>query len=150
VTVEGTVRTSEASAPPEVVFGVAADVASYPDWATGVAAVEVLERDEMGRARLARFEVDGFIKRITYDLVYEYDAPHRISWRAIPGDDIREMEGYYEFRPRDEGGTEIVYALRVEPAFVIPGFLRRQAEKQIVQAALRGLRRRAEESLEPR
>jgi len=93
--------------------------------------------------------VDGFIKRITYDLVYEYDAPHRISWRAIPGDDIREMEGYYEFRPRDEGGTEIVYALRVEPAFVIPGFLRRQAEKQIVQAALRGLRRRAEESLEP-
>ena len=56
MTVEGTVRTSEASAPPEVVFGVAADVASYPDWATGVAAVEVLERDEMGRARLARFE----------------------------------------------------------------------------------------------
>jgi uncharacterized membrane protein len=149
VTVEGTVRTSETSAPPEVVFGVAADIASYPEWATGVAAVEVLERDELGRTRRARFEIDGFIKRISYELVYEYDAPHRISWRAVPGDDIREMEGYYEFRPRDEG-TEIVYALRVQPAFVIPGFLRHQAERQIVQAALRGLRRRAEESLEPR
>lgn len=141
---EGTVRTSEASAAPEVVFAVAADLAAYPDWATGVAGVEILETDPEGRARRARFEVDGFIKRITYELVYEYQSPNRISWRAVPGDDIREMEGYYEFRPRDEG-TEIVYALRVEPAFVVPGFLRRQAEKQIVQAALRGLRRRAEE-----
>jgi uncharacterized membrane protein len=149
VIVEGTIRTSEAAAPPEAVFGVAADVASYPDWATGVAAVEVLERDPAGRAARARFVIDGFIKRISYELVYEYDPPHRISWRAVPGDDIRSMEGHYEFRPRD-GGTEIVYALRVEPAFVIPGFLRHQAEKQIVQAALRGLRRRAEEGLEPR
>ena len=43
------------------------------------------------------------------------------------------------------GGTAIAYALRVAPNFSVPGFLRRQAEKQIVQAALRGLRLRAEE-----
>jgi ribosome-associated toxin RatA of RatAB toxin-antitoxin module len=141
---EGTLRTSEANASPEEVFAVASDLAAYPEWATGVAAVEILERDEAGRPRRARFEVDGFIKRISYELVYEYDAPHCISWTAIPGPDIKEMEGYYEFNPR-EGGTEIVYALRVEPSFVVPGFLRRQAEKQIVQAALRGLCRRAEE-----
>lgn len=146
---EGTVRTSEASAPPEIVFGVAADLAAYPEWATGVASVEVLEVDAAGRASRVRFEVDGFIKRIGYELLYEYDFPNRISWTAVPGEDIRAMEGYYEFRPRDEG-TEIVYALRVEPAFVVPGFLRRQAEKQIVQTALRGLRRRAEERAEGR
>ena len=35
-------------------------------------------------------------------------------------------------------------ALRVDPAFVVPGFLRRQAEKQIVSNALRGLKKRAE------
>jgi ribosome-associated toxin RatA of RatAB toxin-antitoxin module len=127
-----------------VVFGVAADVAAYPEWATGVAEVEVLETDSAGRAARARFEVDGFIRKIHYELEYEYDPPHRMAWTAVPGEDIREMEGYYEFRERD-GGTEIVYALRVDPAFDVPGFLRRQAEKQIVQAALRGLRRRAEE-----
>jgi len=142
---EGTVRTSGTSAAPEVVFAVAADLAAYPEWATGVSVVEVLESDDDGRARRARFEVDGFIKRIGYELIYEYEQPRRIAWRAVPGDDIKDMEGYYEFRARDDGGTDIVYALRVEPAFVVPGFLRRQAEKQIVQAALRGLRRRAEE-----
>ncbi|OFW66616.1 MAG: hypothetical protein A2Z12_08255 [Actinobacteria bacterium RBG_16_68_21] len=142
---EGTVRTSETSAAPDVVFAVAADLNAYPEWATGVAAVEVLDTDDAGRAQRARFEVDGFIKRISYELVYEYDHPHRIAWRAVPGDDIKDMEGYYEFRAREDGGTDIVYALRVETAFAVPGFLRRQAEKQIVQAALRGLRRRAEE-----
>jgi len=34
----------------------------------------------------------------------------------------------------------------VDPAFSIPGFLRRQAEKQIVGTALRGLKKRAEET----
>lgn len=141
---EGTVRSTEAAASPEQVFAVAVDLPAYPEWATGVSAVEVLATDESGRPKRARFEVDGYIKKISYELEYEYDEPHRMSWRAVPGPDIKDMEGYYEFKPRDEGGTEIVYALRVEPAFVVPGFLRRQAEKQIVQAALRGLRRRAD------
>lgn len=142
---EGTIRTVEAAVGPEAVFAVAVDLEAYPQWATGVTEVEVLETDEAGRAARARFEVDGFIKKITYELEYQYDPPHEMSWRAIPGEDIKDMEGYYRFKPRDDGGTEIVYALRVEPAFVVPGFLRRQAERQIVQAALRGLRLRAEE-----
>lgn len=141
---EGTIRSTESTASPEEVFAVAADLAHYPEWATGVNAVEVLEVDDRGRAVRARFEIEGFVKRITYQLRYEYDEPNLIEWWAIPGEDIREMHGSYRFRPLEGGGTEIVYALRVEPAFTVPGFLRRQAEKQIVSSALRGLRRRAE------
>ena len=144
---EGTVRSTETSASPEVVFSVAADLEAYPEWATGVNRVEVLARDDEGRASRARFEVEGFIKKIGYELEYDYDEPQRICWRAVPGPDIEDMEGYYEFRPLDDGGAEIVYALRVAPAFTVPGFLRRQAEKQIVSSALRGLRRRAEETI---
>lgn len=126
----------------------AADLTAYPEWATGVASVEILTTDEFGRAARAAFVVDGFIKRITYELEYEYDEPHLMSWRAVPGEDIRDMEGSYEFRSTESGGTAIVYALRVAPNFAVPGFLRRQAEKQIVQAALRGLRRQAEQKAE--
>ncbi len=142
---EGTIRSTETSAPPEVVFGVASDLETYPEWATGVVEVVVLDRDDADRPLRAAFVVDGFIKRISYQLEYEYDLPHAISWKAVPGDDIKEMEGSYEFRPTDGGGTAIAYALRVTPNFAVPGFLRRQAEKQIVGAALRGLRLRAEE-----
>ena len=66
------------------------------------------------------------------------------SWSAEPGDDITAMDGSYQFNELDDGGTEVLYALRVDPAFSLPGFLRRQAEKQIVSSALRGLKRRAE------
>ncbi len=141
---EGTIRSTETSASPDTVFAVAADLATYTDWATGLNEVEVLEEGADGRARRARFEIEGFIKRIRYELEYEYDPPKTISWRAIPGPDIRDMEGSYSFTALDGGGTEIVYALRVEPAFTVPGFLRRQAEKQIVTAALRELKRHAE------
>jgi uncharacterized membrane protein len=128
-----------------VVFSVAADLEAYPQWATGVNEVEIVETDPSGRAHRARFEIEGFIKRIRYELEYAYEPPYRISWRAVPGPDIRDMEGSYTFEPLDGGGTEIVYALRVEPAFTVPGFLRRQAEKQIVSSALRGLKHFAEQ-----
>ena len=141
---EGTIRRSETTASPEAVFDVAADLAAYPEWTTGVASVDILEVDDSGLAVRARFELDGFIKRISYELLYEYARPLQISWSAVAGDDIEEMQGRYEFHARDGGGTEIVYALKVAPAFTVPGFLRQQAEKQIVTNALRGLRRRAE------
>jgi hypothetical protein len=40
----------------------------------------------------------------------------------------------------------VVYALTVETVFTIPGFIRRQAERQIVTTALRGLRKRVAET----
>ena len=51
------------------------------------------------------------------------------------------LEGSYQFTSLDDA-TEVVYSLTVEPNFTVPGFLRRQAERQIVTTALRGLRKR--------
>jgi uncharacterized membrane protein len=141
---ESTVQTIEIDATPEECFRVAADLGTYPEWATGVRQVEIHERDAEGRAHKASFVVDGMVKEIAYTLVYDYQEPASITWKAIPGDDITEMDGSYSFNDVGEGRTEVVYALRAQPAFSIPGFLRRQVEKQIVTTALRGLRKRVE------
>ena len=146
---EGTVESIEVKGKPSDVFAVAADLAAYTEWATGVKEVEILETDERGRAHRARFVVDGMVKEITYTLVYSYDEPSSIRWEAEPGPDLKELEGSYVFNQVADGRTEVVYALKVEPSFTIPGFLRRQAEKQLVGTALRGLRKRVE-SLGPR
>lgn len=139
---EGTVQSIEIDAEPAACFAVASDVAAYPDWATGVRSTEVLETDDVGRPHRAAFVIDGMVKEISYTLTYEYDEPTSISWTADPGADLKAMEGSYTFKEISPGRTEIVYALRAEPAFTIPGFLRRQVEKQIVGTALRGLRER--------
>lgn len=142
---EATVESIEMKATPEAVFAVAADLDSYPEWAIGLKEIEVLESDGEGRATRARFVVDGMIKEIAYTLSYTYEEPFAMRWRAEPGsNDIKELEGSYTFREAGEGLTEVVYALKVEPSFTIPGFLRRQAEKQLVATALRGLRKRVE------
>jgi uncharacterized membrane protein len=137
------VQQIEIAASPRDVFDVAAAIGQYPDWAEGVRSVEILDEDDDGRVLRAAFTVDGMVKEIRYTLVYEYDEPTRIAWTAEPGPDITEMEGSYEFIAIDDG-TQVVYALRAEPAFKIPGFLRKQVEKHIVGTAMRGLRKRVE------
>jgi uncharacterized membrane protein len=140
---EGTFQTLEIDAPPEALYDVAADIESYPQWATGVKEVEVLEVDADGSVQRARFVIEGFVKEIEYVLRYTHDRPNMLSWVAeADSKDVKALEGSYAFNPVD-GATEVVYALSVEPNFVVPGFLRRQAEKQIVTTALRGLRKRA-------
>ncbi len=144
VAVEGTVQKVEVSAEPQHVYEVALDLEAYPEWAGGVKAVSIIEEDEYGRPAQAAFVVDGMVKELSYVLDYDYDYDNGFAWKAIPNDDIRLLEGRYEFNELEDGGCEVVYALRVEPAFTVPGFLRRQAEKQIVGTALRGLKKRAE------
>lgn len=139
---EGTFSTLEIDATPEELYDVAADVAAYPEWASGVKEVEVLGTDREGRVDRARFVLEGFVKEIEYVLKYTHDRPNVLSWVAEESDDLEMLEGSYQFDPADDGATEVVYSLSVQPKFIIPGFIKRQAEKQIVTTALRGLRKR--------
>lgn len=143
---EGTVQSIEVSADAQEVYEVALDLDAYPEWATGVKEVEIHEEDEFGRPVRVSFVADAMIKEIAYTLLYRYDLDDGFSWSAEPGTDITAMEGSYRFMEMEDGGTDVLYALKVEPAFTVPGFLRRQAEKQIVSNALRGLKKRAESS----
>lgn len=144
MTIEGTVQSIEVSAPPQLIYEVALDLERYPDWITGVKEVEIHEEDEFGRPVRVSFVADAMIKEIAYTLNYHYGMDNGFSWNAEPGADIKAMDGSYEFNELNDGGTEVLYALKVEPAFIVPGFLRRQAEKQIVSSALRGLKKQAE------
>lgn len=142
--VESTVQSIEIDAPPSRCFQVAADIAAYPEWATGVRTTEVLETDAGGRVRRARFVVDGMVKEITYVLAYRYEDPLTMAWVAEPGPDLATLEGSYTFRPLDGERTEVVYALRADPTFTLPGFVKGRAVRQIVGTALRGLRNRVQ------
>lgn len=143
---EGTVQTIEVAASQQLVYEIALDIERYPDWAGGVKSVVVTEEDEYGRPTVADFTVDAMIKEISYTLDYGFEHENGFTWAARPNNDLTLLEGTYTFNVIDDGNTEVVYALRVEPNFTVPGFLRRQAEKQIVGTALRGLKKRAEEA----
>lgn len=125
------------------IFDVATDFASYPDWNESVKKVEVKATDEEGRATRVWFEVDAKLRVISYTLEYDYSrAPEGFSWRKVDGD-VKELTGSYGF---DEFGpeTDVTYEMSVDPGFPVPKLLKRQAEKQIVRAALQDLKKRVE------
>jgi ribosome-associated toxin RatA of RatAB toxin-antitoxin module len=131
----------EASA--EEIFAVAADVEAYPEWNSAIKKVEVKERDDSGRATKVWMEVDAKLKVVRYTLLYDYsEAPEAFSWSLLDGD-VKELSGRYSFDEFDDV-TEVTYEMSVDPGFAIPGFLKRQAEKQVVRSALEDLKKRVE------
>lgn len=137
--------TIDVKAPAERIFEVATDFESYPQWSSSIKEVRVEERDGEGRATKVWMRVDAKLREVTYTLGYDYsDAPASFSWELIDGD-LKALSGRYSF---DGFGdvTEVTYEMEVDPGFPIPGFLKKQAERQIARSALEELKKRVESS----
>ena len=138
--------TTDVEATAEQIFEVATDFEAYPEWNANIKQAEVKETDDEGRASLVWYEVDAKIKVVKYTLEYDYsDAPNGFSWDLVDGD-VKKLNGSYYFDEFDDV-TEVSYEMEIDPGFPVPGFLKRQAEKQIVRGALDDLKKRVESSL---
>ncbi len=132
-------------ASPERCFAVVSDIESYPDWVPDLKEVDVLERDDEGRPVVCAFRAAAFGRSTSYTLVYDYSkAPEEFAWVQRDGDLTNRLDGYYRFRPVDEGRTEITYQLVAELRVPLPGFIKRRAEGNILHAAIRDLKARVE------
>jgi ribosome-associated toxin RatA of RatAB toxin-antitoxin module len=124
-------------------FEVATDFATYPDWNANIKETKVEETDSEGRATKVWFKVDAKIKVVAYTLAYDYaNAPDSFSWNLVDGD-VKALEGSYTF-DEFEDVTEVRYEMAIDPGFPVPGFMKKQAEKQIARAALQDLKKRVE------
>lgn len=133
----------DVSATAEEIFNVATDFEAYPEWNPNIKKVEVKETDSEGRATKVWMQVDAKVKTVSYTLAYDYsEAPDAFSWDLIEGD-VKALSGSYRFDEFDEV-TEVQYETSLDPGFPIPGFLKRQGEKQIAKGALQDLKKRVE------
>jgi hypothetical protein len=132
--------------PGKVVMSVIADFAGYPQWASGVRSAEVLESAADGRARRVRMGLDAGMIRDSYVLRYDWDGDAMVRWElAEQGAMISEMAGAYVLAERGDG-TDVTYELSVGIRVPMIGMLKRRAEKAIIDAALKGLKSRAEQA----
>ena len=133
-------------APLEDVMEVIEAYESYPDWAD-VLTVDVRQRGEGGRATEVAFEVEvPVLGKASYTLQYRY-APGDtgVSWvtKEARGA-IRDIRGEYLLNELPDGGTKVTYRLAVELGVLVPGFLRTQGSKRVIENALEKLKRRVE------
>ncbi len=123
------------NASPEVVWAIATDLEGYPQWAHDVKDVIVTVRDENGRASEAEFRASALGRSTHYTLSYDYsNAPDSLSWTMLKGDIQRSIEGTYRLAPTADGGTQVRYDLAIELFVPLPGFVKRRAERRILNA----------------
>jgi hypothetical protein len=128
----------------KAVMAIIADFGRYPDWATGVRSADIIEAGPDGRARRVRFALDAGPIKDSYVLAYDWDDDAAVRWQlAEPGSVVTEMSGGY-LLAADGAGTQVSYELAVSTKLPLPGIVKRRAEKMIIDAALKGLRTRAE------
>src|SRR6187399_327936 len=99
-------------APPEHVWALATDFASYPTWARDVKEAVVTSVDDDGRVTEVEYRASALGRSTHYTLAYDYDeAPRRLSWSMVKGDIMRAIDGSYDFSPDGHGGTDVRYDL---------------------------------------
>jgi carbon monoxide dehydrogenase subunit G len=133
-------------APLEDIMEVLEDYEAYPDWAE-VRAVQIRQRGAGGRATEVAFEVDvPVLGKATYTLSYRY-APGDtgLSWTTREaGGAIRDIRGEYLLNEISDSETKVTYRLAVEIGVLVPGFVRTEGAKRVIENALERLKRRVE------
>ncbi len=137
-------QTTTIAAAPERVWAIAADFATYPEWAKDVKDVVVRTRDDDGRPVEVEYRASALGRSTHYTLSYDYSAaPSALAWTLVRGDIMSTIDGAYHFQPTADGGTEVRYDLTIELVVPLPGFVKRRAEVRILNT-VRELKARAE------
>ncbi|HEX7463813.1 MAG TPA: SRPBCC family protein [Actinomycetota bacterium] len=128
------------------IMDVITDYEAYPEWAD-VKSARILERGEGGLATEVAFEVDvPVLGRASYTLAYRY-APGDagVSWVSKEARGaVSDITGEYLLDELEEGDTIVTYRLSVELVVLLPGIVRTQGAKRVIENALERLKERVE------
>lgn len=133
-------------APSAEIMDVLTAFEAYPEWAD-VKSVRVLEWGAGGLGTKVAFEVDvPLLGRASYTLAYRYaPADGGMSWVSTEARGaVSDISGEYLLSEIDEEETKVIYRLSVDLGILLPGFVRTQGEKRVIENALEGLKRRVE------
>ncbi len=130
-------------APAADVMAVIADFPAYPEWAQGIHVAEVRDTFPDGRAKDVYFELSEGPIKDSYVLTYSWHGDESVEWTLKSGKMMKKLDGTYTLVSRGDT-TEVTYKLAVEVSIPMIGMLRRKAEKVIIDAALKGLKKQVE------
>jgi uncharacterized membrane protein len=130
----------------EAIMDVLLDFEAYPKW-TDFKSAKVLKKDKQGRATEVAYELKApMIGDVKMTLAYKFKASNGgLSWttKEIEGG-ITDITGEYTLDELDDEETKVTYSASTELKMKVPGFIKKQGEKQVVKQALDGLKKRVE------
>jgi ribosome-associated toxin RatA of RatAB toxin-antitoxin module len=133
----GGTASREIDAPIDELWAIVEDVASSPEWQSGLEKIEPLERDDQGRITLARSVSDAKVKTVSTVVRFVYDGPHRLSWTQEKGD-LRSLVGSWELEDLGDGRTMVTYMLNGDPGRVLGMLIRGPVEERLREILVGG------------
>jgi carbon monoxide dehydrogenase subunit G len=128
---------TEIDAPVETVWPIVEDVASAPEWQSGLDSVEPLERDDRGRVVIANSTTDAKVRKVTTRVRFSYhDDAYVVRWEQEKGD-MKSLVGEWELE--DLGGrTRATYRLEGDPGRVLGMLIRGPVEGRLREILVGG------------
>jgi carbon monoxide dehydrogenase subunit G len=132
-------------ATPEEVMKVITAFSAYPKWAKGVKKAKIEKKDAQGRPSEVSMEAGQMGFNATYTLTYKYKAKNGgLSWTTAKAQGVvKDIKGEYVLKEKDDA-THVTYSTTMQLAMPVPGMVKRQAERTIIDTALKGLKKRVE------
>lgn len=120
---------ADIDAPIDECWAVVQDVAGAPRWQNGLDSVDVVERDDAGRAVVCDIVNDAKFTKVRARVRVTYDPPHRLQFTRLESGDVDELEATWELAELGPGRTRATYSLSVDPGHV--GMLARPLERAL-------------------
>jgi ribosome-associated toxin RatA of RatAB toxin-antitoxin module len=105
--------TAEIGAPLDEVWALVEDVERAPDWQGGLKSMDVLERDDEGRAILCEVESDAKVRSVRSVVRFEYDSPTALRWTQVKGD-LKSVDGRWDLEGLEDGRTRATYWIQTD------------------------------------
>ncbi len=133
------------NASPDQVMEVITDFNAYPKWTQGVKKTEIKKKDSKGRPAEVYMEAGSMGFNAKYTLRYSYKAKNSgLSWTSLEASGaVKSIKGEYAL-DGDGDQTKVTYRTTMELGMSVPGFMKRQGERMIIDSALKGLKKRVE------
>jgi len=110
-------------------WALVADIERAPEWQRTLEHVEVVQRDEQGRALICDTVSDAKVTKVRCRIRMSYEAPRRLRWTQVRSDDLDSMDGSWELEELGPARTRATYSLAVDPGRI--GVLARPLERMI-------------------
>lgn len=120
-------------------------IASYPEWSGAFKKVEVLEKDDQGRATKATLSVDAGAVKDVVTLNFDWSqAPDKVTFALEDANVLTKMDGAYLLKSIGTDATSVTYELSVGLSLPIPAMMIAKQEKSTIDSALKQLKEHLE------
>jgi ribosome-associated toxin RatA of RatAB toxin-antitoxin module len=105
--------TAEIDAPIDEVWALVEDVEKAPRWQGGMKGMDVLERDDDGRALLCEAESDAKVRTVRSIVRFNYDPPTALRWTQVKGE-LKSVDGRWDLEELNDGRTRATYWIEAD------------------------------------